>query len=175
MQTTHQLCTFFLADLFVGLDVSQVQEVVRHQTLTRVPLAPGSLRGLLNLRGQIVLTIDLRRCFGLRDDPGDPLPMHVVALAGDEVVSLLVDRIGDILEVNDSSFEGVPETVYGTARELIRGAYKLEDQLLLELDLEKAVAIAEGGSQNGRTPNLAGQEMQVSLPQRNTLRKGNAS
>ena len=60
MRANSQLCTFFLGDLLLGVEVRQVQEVVRHQELTRVPLAPGPIRGLLNLRGQIVLAIDLR-------------------------------------------------------------------------------------------------------------------
>jgi purine-binding chemotaxis protein CheW len=67
--------------------------------------------------------------------------MNVVVRAADEAVSLLVDEIGDVLEVEDGSFESPPETLKGVARELIRGAYKLKDQLLLVLDTEKAVSI----------------------------------
>src|SRR5438067_241883 len=145
MRANSQLCTFFLGDLLLGVEVRQVQEVVRHQELTRVPLAPGPIRGLLNLRGQIVLAIDLRRCLGLGTDASGRPPMHVVVRTSDEPVSLLVDRIGDIVEGKESDFERAPGTLRGTARELIRGAYKLDGCLLLELDMEKAVEIASVG------------------------------
>jgi len=68
--------------------------------------------------------------------------VHVVVRTGEEAVSLLVDEIGDVLEVEDQTFEAPPETLQGVARELIRGAYKLKDRLLLVLDTEKTVNIA---------------------------------
>jgi purine-binding chemotaxis protein CheW len=99
------------------------------------------IRGLINLRGQIVTAIDLRRRLKFRDRPADQLPVNVVIHTDDGAVSLLVDEIGDVLAVSDKVFERPPETLDGTARELIRGAYKLEDRLLLILDTEQTVNV----------------------------------
>jgi purine-binding chemotaxis protein CheW len=141
----HQYCTFYLDGHYFGLDVLTVQEIIRYQVLTRVPLAPPVVRGLINLRGQIVTSIDLRRRLNLPERPADQLPLNVVVQTDDGAVSLLVDEIGDVLEVSDNLFERPPETLNGTARELIRGAYKLPDRLLLILDTERTVCLAEAG------------------------------
>ena len=137
MADERRYCTFLLGGHFFGIDVLAVQEVIRHQEMTRVPLAPAAVRGLINLRGQIVTAIDLRRRLGLPDRPDGEPPVNVVVRTDDGAVSLLVDEIGDVLQVPEESFEKPPETLRGTARELIRGAYKLEGRLLLALDLDR--------------------------------------
>ncbi len=134
-----QLCTFFLDGLYFGVEVEQVQEVIRYQELTRVPLASPVVSGLINLRGQIVTAVDLRRLLELPDRPADKRPMNVVVRGDEGVVSLLVDEIGDVAEVDADSFEPPPETLRGQARELILGAYKLEDRLLLMLDTDRTL------------------------------------
>jgi len=141
MALVKQFATFYLDRLLFGVEVGKVQEVIRYQEMTRVPLAPSVVTGLINLRGQIVTALDLRRRLELTERAADRLPMNVVVRAGDEAVSLLVDEIGDVLEVEDESFEPPPETLKGVAHELIRGAYKLKDRLLLVLDTEKVVSI----------------------------------
>lgn len=141
MAGEQQYCTFFLGDHYLGVDVLRVQEIIRHQPMTRVPLASPVVRGLINLRGQIVTALDLRRRLALPDRPGDRLPVNVVLQTDDGAVSLLVDEIGDVLEVPESAFERPPETLRGPARDLIRGAYKLNGRLLLILDPERAVAL----------------------------------
>jgi len=148
---THQFCTFFLDGHFFGLDVLKVQEIIRYQEMTRVPLAPPVVRGLINLRGQIVTAIDLRRRLDLTDRPTDQLPLNVVVQTDDGAVSLMVDEIGDVLEVPDDLFERPPETLKGTARKLIRGAYKLPDRLLLILDTERTVCLTEEDQANRKT------------------------
>lgn len=139
MAETRQFCTFFLENYFFGVDVQQVQEVLRYQEQTRVPLAPKVIRGLINLRGQIVTAMDLRCRLELDERAADALPMNVVVRTDDGGVSLLVDEIGDVVEVTDDDFELPPETVTGVARALIVGAYKLADRLLLILDTDKTV------------------------------------
>ena len=139
MAEAQQFCTFFLEGLFFGIEVEKVQEVIRYQEMTRVPLAPSVVGGLINLRGQIVTAVDMRRRLGLSERPEDQLPMNVVVRTDDGAVSLLVDEIGDVLETEEESFERPPETVQGVARELIRGVYKLKGQLLLILDTDKAL------------------------------------
>jgi purine-binding chemotaxis protein CheW len=133
----RQYCTFFLDGHYFGIDVLKVQEVIRHQEMTRVPLAPPVVRGLINLRGQIVVAIDLRRRLGLPDRADGQLPVNVVVSANDGAVSLLVDEIGDVLTVSEAEFERPPETLRGKTREMIRGAYKLERRLLLELAMDE--------------------------------------
>jgi purine-binding chemotaxis protein CheW len=140
MSTQQQLCTFFLDGLFFGVEVHKVQEVIRYQEMTHVPLASHVVQGLINLRGQIVTAIDLRRRLELTERRPDILPMNVVIRTDDGPVSLLVDEIGDVLEVDAQVFERPPETLRGVARELIRGAYKLKDRLLLTLDSDRAVS-----------------------------------
>lgn len=139
MSATRQLCTFHLGPMFFGIDVLQVQEVLRFQQMTRVPLAPDVIRGLINLRGQIVAAIDLRERLGLEPRPDGQDPMNVIVRTEDGAVSLLVDDIGDVLEIESSGMDRSPETVRGAARELIQGVYKLKDRLLLILDTEKTV------------------------------------
>jgi len=142
MADVKQFATFYLDKLLFGVEVEKVQEVIRYQEMTRVPLAPPVVTGLINLRGQIVTAMDLRRRLELSQRDAEKLPMNVVVRSGEEAVSLLVDEIGDVLEVEDQTFEAPPETLQGVARELIRGAYKLKDRLLLVLDTEKTVTLA---------------------------------
>lgn len=135
-----QLCTFKLANVFFGVDVEKVQEVIRHQEMTRVPLANREIRGLINLRGQIVTAVDLRMLFEMDEFSPEDEPMNIIVRDEDDAVSFQVDEIGDVLEVNNAEFESPPETLKGVARKLIKGAYKLDSQLLLELDADKSVA-----------------------------------
>jgi purine-binding chemotaxis protein CheW len=141
-QTSGQFSTFFVADLFFGVDVLCVQEVLRFQQMTHVPKAPEVIEGLINLRGQIVTAIDLRRRLGLPPRASDQMPTNVVIRTDDGAVSLLVDEIGDVLDVDAATYERPPENLVPAAREIIRGVYKLKDRLLVVLDTEKAVEIA---------------------------------
>jgi len=138
MTPTKQFATFTLNSLFLGVDVLKVQEVIRYQTMTRVPTAPAMVEGLINLRGQIITAIDLRLRLDLPARPDDQLPMSVVVRTDDGALSLLVDEIGDVVEIADESFERIPETVTGVVRDLVTGVYKLDGRLLLILDTEKA-------------------------------------
>ncbi len=140
-----QFSTFFVGDLFFGVDVLRVQEVLRFQEMTRVPLAPEVISGLINLRGQIVTAIDMRRRLGLPLREENQAPMNMVVRTEDGAVSLLVDEIGDVLDVDAAAFERPPENLDRAARELIRGVYKLKDRLLLVLDAEHTVDLAVGG------------------------------
>ena len=147
MANQQQFCTFFLEDQFFGVPVQQVQEVIRYQAMTRVPLVPEVIRGLINLRGQIVMALDLRRRLGMKDRPESQLPINVVVRTDDGAVSFLVDEIGDVLEVDEDSFEHPPETLQGQVRQLVRGVYKLPERLLLALDTERAVEGAKAESE----------------------------
>ena len=162
--TQQQFCTFYIQGLLFGVEVKTVQEVIRHQEMTGVPLAPEVVAGLINLRGQIVTAIDLRRRLGVRDRLADELPMNVVVRTADGAVSLLVDEIGDVVEVEEKDFEEAPDTLASTSRELIRGVYKLKKELLLVLDTQRSVNISALAGESGRgvsvtgTPHVGGNE-----------------
>jgi purine-binding chemotaxis protein CheW len=119
VSNAQQFCTFYVDRQFFGVPVQQVQGVIRYQEMTRVPLVPRVIRGLINLRGQIVVAIDLRRRLNAPERPEDQLPMNVVVGTADGALSLLVDEIGDVLEVQEETFERPPETLQGIARELV--------------------------------------------------------
>ena len=142
MAGRKQFSTFLVDRLLFGVEVEQVQEVIRYQEMTRVPLAPPVVKGLINLRGQIVTAIDLRRRLGLRERPDSDLPMNVVIRHNDGAVSFLVDEIGDVIEVEEESFELAPGTVAFQARELIQGVYKLKTAILIVLRTEKVLDLA---------------------------------
>lgn len=142
MNTHSSYCTFRVDQMYFCIEVLRVQEVIREQQMTRVPSASPVVRGLMNLRGQIVTAFDLRRRLGIPDrDDGSPF-INVVVRTSDGPVSLLVDEIGDVLDLDGDRFESAPETLQGLPRELIQGVYKLEGRLLMVLDTMKALGTA---------------------------------
>jgi purine-binding chemotaxis protein CheW len=160
----RQYASCFVDDLLFGIRVEQVQEVTDRLNITPVPLAPAAVRGLLNLRGQILTAIDLRRCLQLNERSAGNPPVHMILRTDERAVSLLVDRIGGVVVVDDADFELPPSTLRGRSRELILGAYKIDQGLLLALDSDAllrriadlgsstATAVHEGSSPlHGRT------------------------
>lgn len=131
-------CTFQLAGDLFGVEVGRVQEVIREQPFTPVPLAPPHVAGLLNLRGQIVPAIDLRRRLGIPDSTGSPRT-NVLVLDAEGPISLLVDEVGEVTNVTHDSFEECPDTLRTAAREFLRGVHKLTNGLLLVLDLDRVL------------------------------------
>lgn len=136
------LCTFRVDQLLLGLDIATVQEVLRGQEVTRLPLAAPAVRGIINLRGRIVPAVDLRRCFDLEPAPEGVGSATIVVRGLEAPVSLLVDDVGDVMRVSQETFARTPETVRAGARELLHGVFPLEDRLLLELDLGRVLQAA---------------------------------
>jgi len=149
-QANRQYATFFVDGLFFGIDVLEVQEVLRYQEMTRVPLAPEVIEGLINLRGQIVTAIDMRRRLSLKPRPDHRAAMNTVVRTEEGAVSLLVDEIGDVISVEANTFERPPDNLSYQARELIQGVYKLKDHLLLILDTKKTIAVNGGATESQR-------------------------
>lgn len=135
----RQYSTFFVGGLYFGMDVLDVQEVLKHQEMTPVPKAHGVISGLINLRGQIVTAFDMRRRLGFAPANSEKPPMNFVIRTEDGAVSLLVDEIGDVIEVRQEDFELPPKTVSEVAREIIEGVYKLEGHLLLVLSTKRVL------------------------------------
>jgi purine-binding chemotaxis protein CheW len=146
MGDERHLCTFRLAGHAFGIDVLRVQEVIRSQPMTRVPLAPPVVRGLINLRGQIVTAIDLGQRLELPGREGTEASVHVVVNVDGAAVSMLVDSIGDVVDAVSNSFERPPDTLDEWVRELILGVHKLEGRLLLVLDVVKATDVVSAAA-----------------------------
>ena len=135
----ESLCTFDVDSLFIGIEINRIQEILRAQPVTPVPLAPSAIRGLMSLRGQIVPVIDLAERLGVQLQASEVF--NVLIRTPDGPVSLLVDRVGDVVEVPGDAFEPAPDTLRSSLRPLIRGAYKLERRLLLALDAGSAIQV----------------------------------
>ena len=105
MPSSQQFCTFLVDGQMFGTPVARVQEVIQHQVMTPVPLAPEVVTGMINLRGQIVCAIDLRRRLQLPERAADPISMSVVVRTNQGTVNLLVDEIGEVIEVTDEALE----------------------------------------------------------------------
>ena len=141
---SRRFATFSVADMFCGIDVAQVQEVLKYQEMTPVPLAPDVIQGLINLRGQIVTAVDLRRRFRLPERRADQKPMNMVLRCDGGAVSLLVDEIGDVIEVDSCEHEPPPSTMDPFHRDVIEAVFKLEGKLLLALDTNKVLTLDAG-------------------------------
>jgi purine-binding chemotaxis protein CheW len=137
--TSRQYATFEVADQLFGLDVAKVQEVLSFHEYTPVPLAPKAVGGLFNLRGQVIAAVDLRVQLGLPPRDLDGPAMNVIVRTEEESVSLLVDKIGEVIELEDDTFEPPPDTLTGPSRALITGAFKLDGRLMLALDTARAI------------------------------------
>ena len=133
--------TFQVAGHVRGIDVLGVQEVLREQRLTPVPLAPGVVEGLINLRGQIVPAVDLRRVLKLAPAEPERGRFSVVARSPHGPVSLQVDEIGDVVDPEAAAFEATPQGVDPAVASFLRGVYQLKDRLLLVLDTARATEI----------------------------------
>jgi purine-binding chemotaxis protein CheW len=147
MSDRLQYCTFYLDLTYFGIALQDVREIIRAQTTTRIPLAPSDICGLINLRGQIVTVINLQRrldenkAIALSALDDERVSYNVVVRTKDEIASLLVDDVGDVLEFSKDSFEAPPATLKGRMREFLQGAYQLPDGFLLILDIEKVLAV----------------------------------
>lgn len=132
----RQYSTFYIADNLYGIDVMKVQEITKALPMTSVPLAPHYVRGLINLRGQISTAISLKDLLKINHNDGIDM-MNVVCRLNDILISFLVDKIGDVLELEEKDFEHVPDTVPESIKQFVSGVYKIPGQLLTVIDTEK--------------------------------------
>jgi len=137
-QDSRQYATFRVADLFFGIEVLKVQELIRQQEMSPVPLAPRAIEGLINLRGQIVIAIDTRRSLGLPPAEGEDQRVNIVIKSGDAIISLLVDEISDVIDVPLAAYAPVPDNMPAEQRQLIECVFHI-----------KAGHVKDGNSRNG--------------------------
>ncbi|HET9517872.1 MAG TPA: chemotaxis protein CheW [Actinoplanes sp.] len=136
---SRQFATFEVDGQLFGVEVDTVQEVLSYNEYTPVPLAPPAVGGLFNLRGQVIAAVDLRVQLGLARQALQGPVMNVILRGDGEPVSLLVDRIGEVIDLDDDAFEPPPDTLNGPIRELVVGTFKLDGRLMLALDVDQAV------------------------------------
>ncbi len=136
MSASPDICTFEIAGRLFGIDARDVQEIMSSQRVTRVPLAPPGVAGLLNVRGELVTAIDLRSALELPPRAPDAAPMNIVLRTADGAVSLLVDSVGEVMRIAETDCEPVPPTLRGPARALTQAVVKLNERLLLRLNTQ---------------------------------------
>ncbi len=134
---TQDYVTMFIDGQMFGIQVLTVQDVLGPQKITRIPLAPREVAGSLNLRGRIVTAVDVRLRLGLRNSADDNKGMSVVVDQNGELYSLMVDQVGEVLSLPAAKFERNPPTLDPMWREFSAGIYRLEDKLLVVLDVAK--------------------------------------
>jgi len=139
MSALPEVCTFEVAGHLFGINAVEVQEIMQAQRITRVPLAPAGVAGLLNVRGELVTAIDLRSRLGFPARAADESSMNIVLRTADGVVSFLVDGVGEVVKIAEAACEPVPPTLRGPARALTDGVVKLSGRLLLRLNPEKVI------------------------------------
>ncbi len=140
---THEFVTMTIADQLFGIPVLTVQDVLGPQKITRIPLAPREVAGALNLRGRIVTAIDVRLRLGLDPRPEDDPGMSVVVEHKGELYSLMIDSVGEVLTLPAERFERNPPTLDPRWREVSSGVYRLDDQLLIVLEVDRLLDFAQ--------------------------------
>jgi purine-binding chemotaxis protein CheW len=141
MAATNDVVTMMIAGQLFGIPVLQVQDVLKPQRITRIPLAPPEIAGSLNLRGRIVTVIDLRSCLGLPPRAEGEQRMSIVVDFHGELYSLLVDQIGEVLSLPIADFEPNPPTLEKRWRSVAQGIYRLNPSLLVVLDVSRLLNI----------------------------------
>lgn len=134
----QQLVTFRTGEYSFGIDVLEVQEVLKHQQMTAVPLAPPEVRGLINLRGHIVTAIGMRERLHLEPSLNESQQMNLIVSLRDGSASLVVDSVGDVINLDRDRYKGRPSTLVSPLRDMVAGVYQLEKTLLLHIDPEAA-------------------------------------
>ncbi len=133
---TIQITTFLLGDELFGIDALHVQEILPHQKITAVPRAPEYIKGLINLRGQIITVLDLRSRLGFEQAGDDVVGMNLIVNSSEGQMSILVDQIGNVLDIATNRFSPPPGTIRGVAVHYIQKVCQLEEALLILLDAD---------------------------------------
>jgi purine-binding chemotaxis protein CheW len=134
------LATFYVGDLLLGIDIRVVREINRQLEFTPVPHSPSQVRGVINLRGEVVTVMDLRTILGLGKTDVSKYARNVIVHSGMEQIGLLVDRVADTVCVSADAIEPVPANVHGADATMFRGVCRLEADLVVILDVETALA-----------------------------------
>lgn len=140
MNTRKEYLSIHINDQMFGIPILQVQDVLGEQKITQIPLASSAIAGSLNLRGRIVTAIDVRKCLGLPRTETTSKDMSVVVEHNGELYSLIIDSIGDVLSLKIKDFEKNPATLDPLWRDISQGIFRLENNLLVVLDIPKLLS-----------------------------------
>lgn len=144
MQTTEeQVVVFALAGELYGLDISRVQGIIKMPEVTRVPRAAEFVEGVINLRGEIVPIIDLRKRFGLAQQENSVDTRIINVEMGDHLVGLIVDAVEEVLNIPSDVIEPPPDLVTTVDSAYLRSIAKLQGRLVILLDLDHVLSTAE--------------------------------
>lgn len=135
--------TIWLDGQMCGIPVLEVHDVLSKQVMTKIPKSPAAIAGVLNLRGQIVTAIDLRKRLNLADREDSNDEMNVVVEYQAEPYSLIIDKVGDVLSLSNDAFEKNPVTLEACWQEVSTGIFRLEEELLVILDIEKLLTVTD--------------------------------
>jgi purine-binding chemotaxis protein CheW len=136
-----EFVTFNVGELLIGVDIHHVEEINRQVDITPVPQSPPQVRGVINLRGEVVTVVDLRNVLGMGNTEIGQNTRTVVVNSHDEQIGLLVDRIADVVLEHSEQIDPPPANVGGVDGRFFKGVYKLEKRLLIVLDVEEAIAV----------------------------------
>lgn len=139
----QEFVTVLIGDQWFGIPVLSVQDVLGPQSIARIPLAPPEVAGSLNLRGRIVTAIDVRRRLGLPQRSEEAPEMSVVVEHGGELYSLLIDQVGEVLRLPADRYERNPATLDTRLRDVSAGINRLDDRLLVILDVTRLLDFAK--------------------------------
>lgn len=137
---TLEIATFSVGENLIGVDIRQVQEINRNMNVASVPLVPSKVRGVINLRGEVVTVIDLRTVLGLESIEVTRDARNIVLSSGGERIGLLVDSISDVVTAHSTDIVDAPGNLSGVDGRFFRGVLKLDGELLLVLDVEEVLA-----------------------------------
>lgn len=138
-----QLVTFKLGTEEFGVDILKVQEINKMMNITKIPNAPTFIEGVINLRGKIIPIVDLRKRLGFRDQQYDKSTRIIVVELDGLVLGFIVDSVSEVLRIPENTIEPPPSMVAGIESEYIEGVGKLDDRLLILLELKKVFSSPE--------------------------------
>jgi purine-binding chemotaxis protein CheW len=142
-QPPRQLVTFKTGDYAFGIDVLEVQEVLKHQQMTFVPLAPEEIRGLINLRGHIVTAIGMRERLHLETSVEEAEQMNLIVSLKEGSASLVVDSVGDVITLDPNRYKPRPRALKAPLKEMVIGVYESDKGLLLHIAPEVVCKVCE--------------------------------
>jgi len=139
----RQLVVFGLGEEEFGVDIIQVQEIVRLQEVTKIPNAPEFVEGIVNLRGKVIPLIDLRKRFGFSKVDHDDDSRIIVTMVNESLIGIIVDNVTEVIRLQEEQIEPPPGIVAGIGREYLQGVGKVENRLVVLLELDRILNLEE--------------------------------
>ena len=140
---THQLIKFMVADLTFGIEITQIHQILKPQQIFKVPNTAPFIEGLLNLRGRVLTVFNLRKRFGLPEKENDDNTKIIIVTLNDYLLGFIVDSVTEIVRIPDEDIEMTPPSLHGFDKKFLSGIGKVDDKVILLLDLAKVLTSEE--------------------------------